>query len=223
MSLPPGPLSMLYRALKRCSTSIDFTRPFDFSQGRLLKRGSFTELPECFWERGGNALRGPRSGEVNGVPSANSGQALRLREPIHKANRFAALRMTVRGIFAGVFQAVENFVNRQTPHGRGYLVANKAKINSKICPNDPMLCDIMVLELEITKARPTGRAFCVFAPAGQPRRLSLRKPEFPSAVENLVNRQKLHDRAYLLANKGEIFVAKVTLSPFAACYTISIE
>jgi hypothetical protein len=35
-------------------------------------------------------------------------------------------------------------------------------------------------------------------------------------VENLVNRQKLHDRGYLLASKGKILFAKMTVSPFAA-------
>jgi hypothetical protein len=38
---------------------------------------------------------------------------------------------------------------------------------------------------------------------------------FFRAVENLVNRQKLHDWGYVLASKGEIVWAKVTLSPFA--------
>jgi hypothetical protein len=38
---------------------------------------------------------------------------------------------------------------------------------------------------------------------------------FFRAVENVVNRQKLHDWGYVLASKGKIVSAKVTVSPFA--------
>jgi len=34
-------------------------------------------------------------------------------------------------------------------------------------------------------------------------------------VENLVNRQKLHDRGYLVASKGKIFWANMSQLPFA--------
>jgi hypothetical protein len=39
-------------------------------------------------------IKASGSAEVKGIPSTNSGQALRLRKTIHKANRLAALRMT---------------------------------------------------------------------------------------------------------------------------------
>jgi hypothetical protein len=99
--------------------------------------------------------------------------------------------------------AEPQFLNLTTLRARFYHSRKQASVNRKAKQGS----------VSVSRGCSGGKCSCGDSRLGC---LAERSEAVSARTQNFVNRQKLHDRGYPLVSKGEIFLANMSLSPFAA-------